>query len=195
MGVLRAADVGANRTPSANASEASWIAKLRSRDPRAFDALVSRYQRPLYYLALRYVRNEADAADVTQRAFVRVFERIHAFRGASSLRTWIYRIAINLSLNHIRDHKRESTTDRADDLGVVAPVGARQLAKVQRSRQLRAAVATLAPKQKLVIELRIYDELPFREIAQLAECTENAAKVNFHHGMLKLKALLAGESE
>jgi RNA polymerase sigma-70 factor (ECF subfamily) len=166
------------------------VEDLRADQPGAFAALVSRYQRPIYYLVLRYVRNDADAADVTQRTFVRVFESIRRFRGASTLRTWMYRIAINLAKNHLRDHRREQPAEIPDHALVADPVGEGRLVQAQASAALRAAIAHLPPKQRLVLELRIYDELPFGEVAELADCTENAAKVNFHHALKRLRALL-----
>ncbi len=138
-------------------------------------------------MALRYVHNEADAKDVTQRAFVRAFGALHTFRGKSSFRTWLYRIAINLSLNHLRDNRRERPSDISDDALIVEATGAGRLIASSRSRQLRDAVASLPPKQRMVLELRIYDELSFREVAELAGCSENAAKVNFHHAVKRLK--------
>jgi RNA polymerase sigma-70 factor (ECF subfamily) len=163
--------------------DAALVERICCGDGRAFETVVRRYQRPLYYLALRYVRN----------AFVRVHKSIRSFRGAASFRTWIYRIAINLSLNHLRDRKRERPSEIADDALTTSAVGINGLVADERRARLREAIDTLPPKQKLVIELRIYDELTFREVAELADCTENAAKVNFHHGMQRLRSLLAGD--
>jgi RNA polymerase sigma-70 factor (ECF subfamily) len=170
------------------------VDRVRGGDDRAFDELVRRYQRPLYYLALRYVRNDADAADVTQRAFVRAFRSLARFRGDASLRTWLYRIAINLALNHIRDRRRERAADIDDAALATDAVGADALERARRAQRLRAAIEQLPPKQRMVIELRIYDELPFKDVGELAGCSENAAKVNFHHGMRRLRQLMTGDA-
>ena len=171
------------------------VGRVRSGDRGAFDEVVRKYQRPLYYLALRYLKNEADAADVGQRTFVRVFKSIGRFRGDSSFRTWIYRIAINLSLNHIRDNKRERASEIDDAALTTEAVGVAGLVGRQRTQRLREAIDELPPKQRMVLELRIYDELPFREVGQLADCTENAAKVNFHHAMRRLRSIMSGEEQ
>ncbi len=171
------------------------VDRVRSGDRRAFDAAVHKYQRPLYYLALRYVKNEADAADITQRTFVRVFKSLGRFRGESSFRTWMYRIAINLSLNHIRDNKRERPSEIDDAALTTEAVGVDEMVGRERAARLRAAIEELPPKQRMVLELRIYDDLPFREVGQLAGCTENAAKVNFHHAMRRLRSMMAGEEQ
>ena len=152
-----------------------------------------RYQRPLYYLALRYVRVEADAKDLAQRTFIKVLGALPGFRADSSFRTWLYRIAINLCLNHLRDRKREEVRAELGE-ALPAPAAGGELALLDRERgaRLREAIAELPPKQRMVLELRIYDELPFREVAELAGCSENSAKVNFHHAVKRLRSLLHG---
>jgi RNA polymerase sigma-70 factor, ECF subfamily len=175
--------------------DADLLARTRAGERGAFDLLVRRHQRGIFYLALRYVKRDADAQDVTQRAFVRAYKSIGSFRGQSRFRTWLYRIAINLSLNHLRDHRREVATELREDAMVTSPVGAGELIAGERAAALRAAVEKLPPKQRMVLELRVYDELPFREVAELAGCSENAAKVNFHHAVKRLRALMAGSPE
>jgi len=185
-----AAGPSAPATDGARATDAELVERSRGGDRQAFSALVERHQKPLYYLALRYLKNDADAADVTQRAFVRIYQRLDSFRGDASFRTWAYRITINLALNHLRDHKRETASEIEDNAVAIAPVGAGDLEKRRRAQRLREAIEALPPKQRTVIELRIYDELPFKEVATLANCSENAAKVNFHHGMKRLRQLM-----
>ena len=171
--------------------DAALIARYRTGDRSAFDELVRRYQRPLYYLALRYVRVEADAKDVAQRALVKAYSALAGFRADSSFRTWLYRIAINLCLNHLRDRKREEVRPQVGEALTAPPSGGdRALIERERGALLRDAIAELPPKQRMVLELRIYDELPFREVAELAGCSENSAKVNFHHAVKRLRALI-----
>ncbi|HUH02706.1 MAG TPA: sigma-70 family RNA polymerase sigma factor [Kofleriaceae bacterium] len=171
------------------------IDRFRGGEARAFDELVRRYQQPVFYLCLRYLKNDADSKDVSQRAFVRAFQKLETFRGESTFRTWLYRIAINLSLNYLRDHRREQPTEISDAALTRGPTGPMRIIGDEQSIRLRAAIEALPPKQRQVLELRIFDELPFREVAALADCTENAAKVNFHHAVKKLRALLAAQAE
>jgi RNA polymerase sigma-70 factor (ECF subfamily) len=169
------------------------VERFRGGERRAFDELVRRHQQALWRMARRYVKNDADAADVVQQAFVRAFRGLARFRGASTVRTWLYRIAINLSLNHVRDRAREQPTDdealaaRAETTRATGP---QRIIDGEDQARLRAAIEALPPKQRLVLELRIYDELPFREVAELADCSENAAKVNFHYAVRRLRELL-----
>ncbi len=171
--------------------DAALIARYRTGDRSAFDELVRRYQRPLYYLALRYVRVEADAKDLAQRTLVKAYSALAGFRADSSFRTWLYRIAINLCLNHLRDRKREEMRPELGEVLAAPPAGGdRALIDRERGERLRDAIAELPPKQRMVLELRVYDELPFREVAELAGCSENSAKVNFHHAVKRLRAIM-----
>jgi RNA polymerase sigma-70 factor (ECF subfamily) len=173
--------------------DAALVERYRAGDRSAFDELVRRYQRPLYYLALRYVRVEADAKDLAQRAMVKAYGALAGFRADSSFRTWLYRIAINLCLNHLRDRKREEMRPELGEvLAAPAAGGERALIDRERGALLRDAIAELPPKQRMVLELRVYDELPFREVAELTGCTENSAKVNFHHAVKRLRVIMGG---
>ena len=169
-------------------------------DRAAFDTLVRRYQQPIFYLCLRYVKGDADAMDVSQKVFVRAFQSLARFRGDARFRTWLYRIAINMSLNYLRDNARERPTDLSTDAPPDAALvrratGPMRIIGDEESERLREAVAELPPKQRMVLELRIYDELPFREVAELANCSENSAKVSFHHAVKKLRAMLAPQGD
>jgi len=166
------------------------VERFRAGERRAFDELVRRHQRSLWRVARRYVKNDADAADVAQQAFVRAFRALDGFRGAASVRSWLYRIAINLSLNHVRDHAREIVEEEVPDAGVGA-TGAQRIIADEEAARLRTAIAELPPKQRMVLELRVFDDLSFREVAELADCTENAAKVNFHYAVKRLKEILS----
>ncbi len=173
-------------TPPPPDDDETLIARFRGGERRAFDELVARHEKAIFRMALRSLRDQADAEDVTQRAFVQAFRRLDGFRGDSSFRTWLYRIAFNLVVTHARDAGRARRAMQSLD----APPPAAPVERDESSRRLRAAVAQLPLKQRLVVELRIYDELPFREVAQIADCSEDAAKMNFHHALKKLRVLL-----
>jgi RNA polymerase sigma-70 factor, ECF subfamily len=166
--------------------------RFRTGDRDAFDQIVRRHQEGLWRLVRRYLRNDADAADVTQQVFVRAFKGLVSFRGQSSVRSWLYRIAINCSLSWIRDHRHETASEIAEDALTEAHPGPDRIAGSEDNAQLRAAIAQLPPKQKLVLELRVFDDLSFREVAELADCSENTAKVNFHYAVKRLRDILGG---
>ena len=156
----------------------------------AFDSFVKAHQRGVFYLVRRYVRADADAADVTQQAFVRAFRALAQYRGDATPRSWLYRIAINCALSWLRDHKRDAASELNDAMLVVDATGTSDLVDAERKAALRDAIAQLPPKQRQIVELRVFDDLSFREVAQIAECNENTAKVNFHHALRRLRELL-----
>ncbi len=167
------------------------VERFRGGDGAAFELLVRRYQRSIYWLARRYVGNDADAKDVAQRALVQAFVKARELRDGASFRTWVYRVAANLALNLVRDRKPQAPL--ADDVAVARP--AEPLVEEEAQRRLRAAVAKLPPQQRLVVELRVFEELPFKSVAEIAECSENAAKVNFHYALSRLRALMNEEDD
>jgi RNA polymerase sigma-70 factor (ECF subfamily) len=171
------------------------VERFRAGERRAFDELVRRHQTALWRMARRYVKNDADASDVVQQTFVRAFRGLGKFRHAATVRTWLYRISINLALNHVRDRSREEPAapdELAAHSGSTLATGANRIIEDEDQERLRAAIDALPPKQRLVLELRVFDELPFKEVADLADCTENAAKVNFHYAVKRLREILSG---
>ncbi len=190
-----------------NPEEESRLAeRFRSGERAAFAELVGRHQRDVYYLVWRYVRSDEDAKDVTQVAFVRAWVGASNFRAEASFRTWIYRIATNLALNWLRDRGRWRTSsvdssgptsagDSQDGAGVelpsLAPSVTELLEQAATASQLQGAVLQLPPKQRLVVDLRVQEGLSFKEVAEIAECSEDAAKANFHHALKRLRTMLA----
>ena len=168
------------------------VERFRAGERSAFDLIVRRHQRGMWRLARRYVKHDADAADVTQQAFVKAFHALIDFRGAATVRSWLYRIAINCALTWLRDHRREQPQTIAEDTLVVPGSATATLISGEDSAQLRTAIAQLPPRQKLVLELRVFDDLSFKEVAELAECNVNTAKVNFHYAVKRLRELLGG---
>ncbi len=171
------------------------VARFQAGERIAFDQIVRRHQKGVWRIIRRYLRDDADAADVTQLVFVRAFKALGGFRGAASVRSWLYRIAIHAALSWIRDHRREVATELDDSALVAQAVAPAEIDRGRDSLRLRAAVSELPPKQRLVLELRVFDDLSFKEVAELADCTENTAKVNFHYAVKRLREILGGALE
>ena len=153
-----------------------------------FETLVRRYQKPLYVLCYRYVRDHDTAADLAQRAFIRAIESIGELRDPDFFRGWLFKIGVNLALNHLRERARFvacSQVQAAGGPGVHAVVES-----VEESRVLQRAVCRLPRRQRQIVELRVYHELPFREIAEALATTANAAKVSYHHAIKRLRRLM-----
>jgi RNA polymerase sigma-70 factor (ECF subfamily) len=156
----------------------------------ALEALVRRYQKPLFSICYRYVRDRDVAADLTQRAFIRALESLTEIRTPGVFSGWLYRIGVNLALNHLRDGAR-FVRDRAVPEDHSAPVVESALEAAEESRALQEAVARLPRRQRMIVELRVYRELSFREIARELDTSANAAKVSYHHAVKKLRRLAA----
>jgi RNA polymerase sigma-70 factor (ECF subfamily) len=176
------------------------VTRAQRGDRVALGLLVRRHQRAVYVLCLRYVGDADEAADLCQKAFVRVMAKLGDLREAGVFRAWVLRIGAHLSLNHIRDHARfvsdDQESERAADpfadhhRSLATPVLER-LEAAETAAALRGVVRTLPTKQRMTLELRIYEDLPFREIAVALGISEGAAKVNFHYAVRKLRGLLA----
>lgn len=169
------------------------VERFQGGERAAFDQIVRRHQRGLWHVVRRYVKRDADASDVTQQVFVRAFRGLGAFRGAASVRSWLYRIGINCALSWLRDHRREEPTEIAEEALTESNPAPALLMVGEEGARLRRAIAQLPPKQKLVLELRVFDDLSFKEVAELADCTENTAKVNFHYAVRRLRDILGTE--
>ena len=163
------------------------VERFRRGDQRAFDELVIKYQSPIYYLALRIIGHSEEAADISQNTFVRAYQKLHSFRGMASFKTWLYRIAINLSKNYLREKmKKERLPFLPEAVGVGENKVEQMIAK-ERGQMLREALSQLPEKQRLTLILRIYEELPYKEIARIMGGTTGLAKVNFYHAINNLR--------
>jgi RNA polymerase sigma-70 factor, ECF subfamily len=166
------------------------VARFRAGDRAAFDALVTRHQSAVRQLVLRYVKNDADAKDVTQAVFVRALDGLGSFQGRSSFRTWLFRIAIHAALDHVRGSPPTATEPLHDVAAFTHSLQTSRLVAAEVWRKVSARLDALPPKQRLVLELRIFHDLPFAEIAALVDSSEESARMNFTHAIRHLRDLL-----
>src|SRR3989440_1260566 len=166
---------------------------FRGGDDKAFEGLVRRYQRPVLAIARRFARDQDDAEDLAQRAFINAGERAGSWRGGS-FKSWLFRIVVNLAKNHLRDVSRFDRSEDAHEAEAepTAPDAHQRLEDREQQRALRESVARLPRRQREVLLMRIDGDLPFAEIASALGITETNAKVNFHHAVQKLKQLVQG---
>jgi RNA polymerase sigma-70 factor (ECF subfamily) len=157
---------------------------------RAFEDLVRRYEKPIYYLCLRSVREEGAAADLAQTTFLKAYEGLRGFRGQASFKTWLYRIAINLCKNYVRDHGKK----KWDSLGEMDPPSTanplRELIEHESQQLLARAWARLPEKQRMTVTLKVQEGMKYREIAEVMGSSVGTIKANFHHACTRLKAML-----
>jgi RNA polymerase sigma-70 factor, ECF subfamily len=185
---------------AAEPSDEDLCRRVAERDARAFDALVERHQARAYRTALSILGNEEDARDVSQEAFIRVYESAHRFDERSRFSTWFYRILVNLCIDQ---HRRSRWWRRliplsspADDPDYPAvdppspePEPDVEASQRQAMRKLRAMLEGLSPKQRAAV-LLVQQGFSSREVAAVLKCSENTARVHLHRAISELRKAL-----
>ena len=156
----------------------------------AFNLIVNSYSERLYWHIRRMVTDHDDADDVLQNTFLKVWRALPKFRQDSNIYTWLYRIATNESLIHLRKKKDNL---RFDDVanGMHESLTADTFFEGDKAQaKLHAAVAALPEKQKAVFNLRYFEEMPYREISEVLKTSEGGLKAQYHHAVKKIEAFL-----
>ena len=155
----------------------------------AIEELVTRYQKPIYYFIFRMINDAEEAKDLTQKTFLNAATNLKDFRAESSFKTWLYQIATNTSLNHIK--KRKYTEVEAEEsLPGKAETPLARLEDRQQRDLVRQAITRLPERQRLALVLRVYNGLSCIETAQAMGCSEGAVKAHYHHAVQNLKGML-----
>ena len=154
-----------------------------------FKILIKEYQQPLYWHIRKIVFDHEDADDVLQNTYIKVFKNIKNFRGESKLFSWMYRIATNEALTFIKQKSRK--------LGLsINEFNEKQVNQLEAdvyfegdaiALKLQLAVANLPEKQRLVFNLKYYEELKYDEISEILETSVGALKASYHHAVKKIK--------
>ena len=191
VSVVRPGSLEGENSGLAELDEPALVAACLAGRREAFDIIVERHRRAVYRLCYRFVGNHEDASDLSQDVFVRAYRGLDRFRGQSSLGTWLYRIAVNASLNKVSAKQPQTEPiDARPHLDSRAVDPRSELIRGERAAQVRAAIARLPKKQRATVILRIYHELSHEEIAGVLGSSVGAAKANFFHALAKLKKLL-----
>lgn len=163
--------------------------KIASQKEKAFTAIVKKYQEKLYWHIRRMVVVHDDADDVLQNMFIKVWNGLENFREDSQLYTWLYRIATNESLTFLDQQKRKFATSLTDiEEGLSNKIKAESNFDANRLEwKLQLAIQQLPEKQRLVFNLRYYDELPYEEMSKILETSEGALKASYHHAAKKIE--------
>jgi RNA polymerase sigma-70 factor (ECF subfamily) len=160
----------------------------------AFDLIVEQHRRAVYQLCYRFVGNHEDASDLSQDVFVRAFRGLRSFRRQSSLGTWLYRIGVNVCLNHVnaRSPRTEPIEERQHvDTRNDSPSD--RIFRNERAARVRDAIAQLPRKQRATLILRMYHEMSHQQIADILGSSVGAVKANFFHALGNLKKLLENQ--
>jgi RNA polymerase sigma-70 factor (ECF subfamily) len=158
-----------------------------------FEELVERHQRMLYAIALRHLQNHDAADEAVQASFVSAYTHLAQFRRAANFKTWLCGILINeCRSGHRRARiRQEVALEDAPESALVDRTG--DPTRTAERAGLERHIARLPPRQRSVLSLRVFADLPFKEIAAAEGITENAAKVSYHHAISRLREWLTSE--
>ncbi len=168
------------------------VKRFQNGEEQAFDELVKKHYSTTHNLLVRLSGNSMDADDLCQETFIRVYRSLRKFKAKSQFSTWLYRIATNVANSHHRKEKVRQLLSFGNDpetMAVDEPTEPREL-----DPEMWDAIHNLPQKQKMVLTLRIFQELSFKVVASILNMSENSAKVNYHHAIQRLKEKL-GEKE
>ncbi len=156
---------------------------------RAFTAIIKKYQEKLYWHIRRMVVSHDDANDVLQNVFIRVWNGLENFREDARLYTWLYRIATNECLTYLESQKKRSAVSLSDvESGLSNKIMADKHFDANKLEwKLQIAIQQLPEKQRLVFNLRYYDEMPYEEMSRVLETSEGALKASYHHAVKKIE--------
>jgi RNA polymerase sigma-70 factor (ECF subfamily) len=177
-------------------SDSELVQEVRNGRRQAFTALMRRYQERVYWVARRIVGSHDDADDIVQETFVKAYLALGEFRGDSSFFTWIYRIAVNLSLNALRKRQVLNYLHESDLLSRILPSPedpGKDLENSEIESALQRAVATLPEKQKAVFVMRYFDEMTYEEIGRVLKTSVGGLKANYFHALRKVREYMRHE--
>lgn len=158
----------------------------------AFKTLISLYKERLYWNIRHIVKSHDDADDVLQNTFIKVFKNINKFKGDSKLYSWLYRIATNEALTHLkRNAKLKNITNQdAQDLAINNLQSDVFFEGDAIQLKLQKAIATLPEKQQLVFNMKYFQDLKYSELSEILETSEGALKASYHLASKKIEAYL-----
>lgn len=156
---------------------------------KAFTSIIRKYQEKLYWHVRRMVVEHEDANDVLQNVFVRVWNGLENFREDSQLYTWLYRIATNECLTYIEQQKKRTSVALDEvESGLSNKIKADSHFDANRLEwKLQLAIQQLPEKQRVVFNLRYYDEMPYEEMSRVLDTSEGALKASYHHAVKKIE--------
>lgn len=179
-------------------SDIELISEFKNGNQEAFNTLVKKYQKKVYWIARKMLGNHDDADDVVQDVFLKVYRSINDFRHESSFYTWLYRITINFSISAMRRKKIIEWIKFDEVLPAITKVDPEDqpLFKLEREEMntfLEKAIENLPSKQKQVFILRYYNELPYEEISRILGTSIGGLKANYFHALKNIKKFLDKE--
>lgn len=171
--------------------DADLVQACLAGDKQAFGVLVDRYQRVLFNVALKIVRDPDDAADVAQTVFVKAYEKLDRYNPAYKFYSWIYRMTVNASINFAKRHRRTTPLEVEDVRSSVSPEA--DYARSDESDRVVEAMFELPPEDRAILSLKYTAELSYRDIAYVFDISEKTVKSRLYTARQRLKdTLLSG---
>ena len=166
------------------------IFRKKNQKEKAFDLLVKKYQERLYWHIRKVLIDHDDTDDVLQNVFIKVWQNLDKFREDSQLFTWLYRIATNESLSFIRKRKNNSHISWDD---VSKSMSEKLMEDIffegdEIQKKLQLAILSLPEKQRLVFNMKYFDEMKYEDMAEIMDTSVGALKASYHHAVKKIKS-------
>ncbi len=166
-------------------SDFELVKRTKDGSMDAFTLIVERYQKPLHILSMRYVKDTHLAEDIVQESFLKAYEKLSSFQFRSAFKSWLYRIVVNTAKNSLRSKKImidiENVPIKVENLCEITMI------ERQLMEQACEIIESLPEKQQKAVELRVFKDLSFKEVAKKMDCPYDTAKANYRHGLIKLK--------
>lgn len=156
---------------------------------KAFEEVISKYSEQLYWQIRRMVQCHDDASDILQNVFLKAWSSIDQFRGAAKVSTWLHKIAINESLSHLEQRRKKQTTPLDDtEINLSELIEADEyIDGDELQKKFRHAIASLPEKQRLVFNMRYFDEMPYEKISNILGTSVGALKASYHLAAKKIQ--------
>ncbi len=161
----------------------------------AFNLIVKKYQQKLYYHIRKMVIDHDDTDDILQNVFIKVWNSLDGFREDSQLYTWIYRIATNECLTHLKNKKKRFFLPIADVEHELSDMlsSSDNFSADKLQLKLQQAILTLPEKQRLVFNMRYYDEIKYEDMSEILGTSVGALKASYHHAVQKIEKFIVGD--
>ena len=178
--------------PILNDQELLALFKDPATKEQAFTHILKKYQEKLYWHIRRMVVSHDDTDDILQNMFIKVWKGLDNFREESQLSTWLYRIATNESLTFLNQRKKRSSVSLSDDENGLSNKlrSDSQFDANKLEWKLQLGIQSLPEKQKLVFNLRYYDEMPYEQMSRVLDTSEGALKASYHHAAKKIEEFI-----
>lgn len=165
----------------------------RLRDPQecrtAFNEVIDAYSEPLYWQIRRMVVDHDDANDILQNTFLKAWTSLENFRGDAKLSTWLYKIAVNESLTHLEKERRRNNVSLDDEESMLVNMieADKYFDGDELQARFRKAIAQLPDKQRLVFNMRYFDDMKYEEMSDVLGTSVGALKASYHHAVKKIE--------